>query len=94
MYTAVYAKVRVNADTHGEVIPTLVLSKDVPHVPYYLACTLMNLKHIWMRSTGILRVYLIQRSPSFFMLVMLFSSLNLEHACKYFRATYMSLALL
>ena len=27
---------------------------------HYLACTLMNIKHIWMRSTGILHVYLRQ----------------------------------
>ena len=28
--------------------PMLVLNKDVPSFPQYLACTLMNLKHILM----------------------------------------------
>lgn len=53
-----------------------MLNNDVPSLPHYLTCALMNLKHVWMRSMGILCVYLTQWLSLFFMLVMLFFSLN------------------
>ena len=47
-------------------MPDLVLNKDIPSLPHYLACTLVNLKHIWTRLTRILRVSLTQLPYEFF----------------------------
>jgi hypothetical protein len=64
---------------------TLVLNKIIPCFPYWLACTLLNLKHIWMRSMGIFYVYLAQWLPFFCMLTMMLYFLYLEHAHKDFK---------
>jgi hypothetical protein len=83
MYTITYTKVQINwQHTHGE-----VTRRHVPSLPHYLACTLMNLKHIWTRLRGVLRVYLTQWLPFFFMLAMFFYSLNLEQAYNDFEQT-------
>ena len=59
-----------------------MFNKGVLFPPHYLPCTLMNLKHVWTRLMGILRVYLAQYLPFSFYVTMLFYSLNHEHASK------------
>jgi hypothetical protein len=60
MYTAFYTKVQINRDTHhGEVMSGIGVKQGYPLSPtLYSVCTLMNLKHIWMRSARILCAYL------------------------------------
>lgn len=68
--------------THCEGMSHIGVKQGCPLSPHYLAYTLMNLELIWMRSTEILHVYLTHRSAFFFMLLMLFCSLNQEHTYK------------
>jgi hypothetical protein len=83
MYTTIYAKIRMNMDKHGEAMSD-ILNKDVPFPPHYSAYTLMKLKHVWMRLSKILCVYLIQWLPFFSMLMMLLCCEKYDHAYKDF----------
>ena len=76
MYSVIYTKVHINNNTHCEVMSITSVKQWCPLSPHYLACTLMNLKHTKMGSIGILHVYLPQWLSFFFMLTMLFYSLN------------------
>ena len=77
MYTTIYAKLRINMDTHGEVMSNIGVKQGCSLSPTLLAYTLMNLKHIWMRPTKICCVYLIQQLSFFSILMMLLSCLKL-----------------
>lgn len=58
MYTTSYAKVRLNGDTHDEVMFGIGAKLGCPLPPHYSTGTLMNLEYIWTRSTEFLCVYL------------------------------------
>ena len=59
MYTTFYTNIQINGDTHGEIVPIIVVKQwCLLSPPHYLACTLMNLKHISTRSMRILHGYL------------------------------------
>ena len=49
MYTMVFTKVKINGNTHGQEMSNIGVKQGWPVPPTYSTCTLMNLKHIWMR---------------------------------------------
>ena len=75
MYIAIFAKVQINGHTHGEEMLDIGVKQGCPVPLSYSACALMKLKHIWMRSMGILCVCLLEWVTFFFVLMMLFYSL-------------------
>ena len=52
-------QVQINGDTHGEVVSDSGVKSKMSNVPHTIrACTLMNVKHVWKRSMGVLLAYL------------------------------------
>lgn len=88
MYTTVYAKIRPNIDTHGEVMSDIDFKQGHPFPTHYPTCALMNLKHIYLDKFNMDSMCLFNtRLPFFFILMMLFCSLIMSTATKTYQQT-------